>query len=204
MAEKADKAEKKKLTIDEILVLKTGVVRTIEIQVDGEVADQLERLRLIYNEALDLDHKSNKPDEAPKIKEQIEELIDQSKATLVEFRFQSIGREKYDNLVESCKPTADQKKQGMPYDPLRFAPALIASACIEPEMTLEQATEIFDSPKWNNAQVMRLFHAAQEANDETGDIPFSKIDTGRIGSSVSSLITRPNVESLIQSSPDGS
>lgn len=80
----------------------------------------------------------------------------------VSMTFRSIGRKAYDGLVSEHPPTDEQKDLDYTYNPETFSPALIAAACVEPRMTLEEATEIFDT--WNGPEVTELFFTAVEVN----------------------------------------
>jgi hypothetical protein len=54
------------------------------------------------------------------------------------------------------------KKQGYGYNPDKFGPAIVAATCIEPEMTVEDAKEIWKSDDWNRGERMQLLMAAIE------------------------------------------
>lgn len=74
-----------------------------------------------------------------------------------ELLFRSIGSSEYDKLVTKYPPTVKQKAEGLTYDIDRFAPALISRVCADPEMSEEEAGEIWHSGEWNRGEIMNLF-----------------------------------------------
>lgn len=179
-------------TIEEIKARKKAVTKQVAIQLDGEIADRISDLRKLHTAARDADRLSNEPDEAPKIQEQINTLVEESKDTEVVFTFKSVGRFRYDELVTAHQPTKEAKKEGAEFNADTFPPALVAESCVEPKMSLEDATEIFASPDWNGAELRRIFFGALEVNTETGDIPLSRGESDGSLSSLLSLITQQN------------
>lgn len=112
-----------------------------------------------------------------------EKLRDTSRKALeaetVVLRFRSIGRKRYDKLIHDHPATEEQHRehkeqygQRAPHNIDTFAPALIAASCIEPEMTIEQVTELFD--EWNPAEVMDLYTAALEVNTQRRVVDLGK------------------------------
>lgn len=188
------------LTMEEIMAKKKARTRTVRIQLDGEVSDRIKELQQALIVARQEDRKSNKPDEAPKVQEELEKVIAEGRSTEAVFTFRSIGRARFEKMLEDHKPTKQQKDQGNIYNPDTFAPALLSAASVEPEISLEQAQEMFDSEMWNSAELAKLFLAAQEANAEAPDIPLSASGTDSILDSISSLITRSNTGSRTRSS----
>ena len=187
----------KNRTIAEIRSAKKPVTKIVHIQLDGEVALRLTELSEELEEAKRYDVLSNAPDTAPSIQAQIDEVRDASKDTVASFTFRSIGRYRYDELVGLPKhqPTKDQKqKDGLSFNPDTFPPALVAESCVEPEMSLEDAQEIFSDPDWNGAELQRLFFGALEVNNETGDIPFSKSGSDQTLISALNSIMQSNTE----------
>lgn len=166
----------KKRTIAQIRAEKKPVTKKVSIQLDGQVAAQLNELRDELEEAKRRDVMSNKPDTAPKVQRRLDEAMEASKETLETFEFQSIGRFEYDKLVSkpTNRPSKEQKKEGMDFNPDTFPPELVSASCIDPEIPLEDAQAIFSDPDWNAAELQRLFFCALEVNNETGDVPLSK------------------------------
>lgn len=91
----------------------------------------------------------------------------------VTLKYQSIGARDYDKLVAKHPPKNEQRAEGSSFNIDTFAPALIASCCIEPEMSREDAQAIWDSEDWSRGDLMVLFRNAIELNNRGIDIPFS-------------------------------
>ena len=192
----------KALTMAKIMKKKRGVTKEVVIQLDGELATKIDRQKTLVSHAQDYDRRHNVPDTAPGLVEELEQMIEDSMDTEVTFIFKSMGRVAYDELVSDPAYQADdeQKKEGAQFDPDTFPAALVAGSCLDPEITLEEAEEIFSDPNWNGAELQRLFFGALEVNTETGDIPLSKGATGATANSLLSLITQQNEESPTPSS----
>lgn len=185
----------KKQTIADIKSRKKAVTKQVVIQLDGEMADRIAELRKAHSAARDADRMSNQPDTAPAIQKQIDELVEESRNTEVTFTFKSIGRFRYDELVDEHPPTKEAKKEGAEFNADTFPPALVAESCVDPEMTNEDAVDIFASPDWNGAELRRLFFGALEVNTETGDIPLSRSGSDATLSSLLNLVSQQNTAS---------
>lgn len=96
--------------------------------------------------------------------------------TVIEYvwTMRAIGSKAYDVLVGMYPPTAEQKKEGITYDPEAFGPALIAACSIEPRLTPNEAKELWESDEWSRGEVMALFAAAVEVNSKGLDVPFTE------------------------------
>jgi hypothetical protein len=194
--EKVAQAKKaKKQTIAQIKKKKKAVTKTVAIQVDGEIANQIAALRSLHSAARDADRHSNTPETAPKIQKQIDNLVEESQDTLVVFTFKSVGRLNYDELVAQHPPTTEAKKEGADFNADTFPPALISAACTDPEIPIEDAIEMFDDPDWNNAELRALFFGALEVNTETGEIPLSRSGSDGSLSSLLNSLTQSNMGS---------
>lgn len=94
----------------------------------------------------------------------------------VEVLFRAIGSHAYDELVAKYPPNKKQKDQGLTYDMDKFGPALIAACAVEPEMSEEDAKEIWESDAWNRGELMTLFMGAVQVCTQGLDIPFTGLD----------------------------
>jgi hypothetical protein len=92
----------------------------------------------------------------------------------VTLKYQAIGMRAYDKLVAKHPPKPEQRAEGASFDMDTFAPALIAACSVEPEMSISEAKEIWDSEDWSRGDVMVLFRNAVELNNRGLDIPFSE------------------------------
>lgn len=98
-----------------------------------------------------------------------EEYDKQKAKVTVWMTFRSIGRRAYDELVDEHPPSkkqieeAKEQNQEKPaFNIETFAPALIAASCIEPQMSEDEARELFD--EWGAAEIAEPWLAALEVN----------------------------------------
>jgi hypothetical protein len=94
----------------------------------------------------------------------------------VTLKYQAIGMRAYDKLVAKHPPKPDQRAEGSSFDMDTFAPALISACSVDPEITQEEAKEIWNSDDWSRGDVMVLFRNAVELNNRGLDIPFNVSD----------------------------
>lgn len=92
---------------------------------------------------------------------------------VVEVVMRSIGRGQWEKLREAHPPTDEQQKAAkeaagedavLEFNPETFPMAAIAAACSQPTLTVEQATEIWNSEDWNEEECARLLQMAIQAN----------------------------------------
>lgn len=98
---------------------------------------------------------------------------DDGEQTEVTLTYKAIGAIAYDKLVAKHPPKAEQRVEGATFNVDSFAPALIAACSVSPEISLEDAKEIWESPDWSRGDLMVLFRNAVELNNRGIDIPFS-------------------------------
>ncbi len=89
-------------------------------------------------------------------------------------KFQSIGAVAYDKLVSKHPPKAEQRMEGASFNMETFAPALISACSVEPDISPEDALEIWQSDDWSRGDLMVLFSNAVELNNRGIDIPFNE------------------------------
>ena len=176
MSEKSEKPEKsKRLTYEDLKKRKKPTVKKVKISFDSQIADEFNSLRVAVEEARD-DVKQFPRDKESRTKlvnleEAFSEIELKAEESTVEFVFRSIGRAKFDEVMESCPPTDEQSKdaklkgEDAPiWNGETFPPALVAAAIVDPELTEEQVFEIWEGEDWNHAEVLSLFMAALEVN----------------------------------------
>lgn len=86
----------------------------------------------------------------------------------------AIGSRAYDDMLSAHPPTREQRKDGGTYNIDTFAPQLLSECLVSPELTLEQATELWGSPEWSRGELLDLFFAAVEVNNKGLDVPFNE------------------------------
>jgi hypothetical protein len=125
---------------------------------------------------------SNDEDRMAKAKEGLEKARQLVMDNGVEVVMRSCGRGVWEDLKEKHPPLPEQiaevKKQNpeavLDYNWKTFPVPAIAASIVQPEMTLEQVQEIWDSEEWNEAECARLLQMALQANTrhQTADLGF--------------------------------
>lgn len=177
----------------------------VEILLDPELTRSLEELERRKDKAERDDKKFNRTPQAPKLQKEINEILAQIDDSKAEFVFRDPGRKRFEALVDACPASeadkAEAKKNNQPipgWDPETFVPGVLALASYEPELSLEDAQEIYD--EWGRGDVEALFNAALQACLEQASIPFTKRDTDAILASVRNSIIAQTEESPIPGS----
>jgi hypothetical protein len=88
----------------------------------------------------------------------------------------AIGSKAYDDLIANHPPTNEQKREGQSYNAESFAPALIAACSVTPELTEDQANQIWTSNEWSRGELTQLFLGCVEVNSKGLDVPFIDAD----------------------------
>jgi len=92
----------------------------------------------------------------------------------VTLKFQALGARAYDKLVSKHPPKPEQRAEGASFNMDTFAPALISACSVDPEISLDDANELWTSEDWSRGDLMVLFRNAVELNNRGIDIPFSE------------------------------
>lgn len=87
--------------------------------------------------------------------------------------YKAIGAMEYDKLVGKYPPTTEQRADGQTFNINDFAPALISAVCQDPELSFDDAKEIWDSPDWSRGEVVTLWRRALDLCNRGFDIPFT-------------------------------
>ncbi len=110
----------------------------------------------------------------------LEEVTGRIRETGMKFTFRSISRKKLDAILEEHQPSkrqkaeAEEKGEDLNFDPETFPPALIAATCVDPELTIEEAEEIWESEDWTQGELLSLLGGAMAANQRGGAISLKK------------------------------
>jgi hypothetical protein len=86
--------------------------------------------------------------------------------------FKALGAKEWEDLISKHPPTLDQKADGEPFNTDTFAPALLAQVCVDPAMSLDEWTEIWESPEWNRGEVAMFYGEAVSLCTLGFDVPF--------------------------------
>lgn len=75
----------------------------------------------------------------------------------VKLTFQAISSKRLDKLQEKYPPTSEQAANGASFNRFTFPPALISACAVEPEISLDDANEIWNSDEWSTGELNTLF-----------------------------------------------
>jgi hypothetical protein len=185
-------AAKTVLSYKELKKRKKPMIRRVPIALDGEKADEFNEKVAALSDAEDRLKQSPRErellSEVATLRNEVSDLRDEMGDLVVEFVFRSVGRRKYEDLVDSCPPSkkqlAEAQKDGTDapgWNQESFPPTLIAAALVEPELSEEEVFEIWESDDWNQAELVTLFMAAMAVNAERKVVDLGK-ESGLIDS----------------------
>ena len=91
-------------------------------------------------------------------------------------KYRALSSKEYDKLLEKHPPSTREKAKGATYTVDTFAPALISAVSAEPQLTVEQATELYNSDEWSGGEISTLFVNALRICNAGLDVPFNGRD----------------------------
>lgn len=150
-------------TRDHLTSLKKPITKWVDILLDSDALDAFNKAQERLGEAT----AENRAVRESELEEAREALLDAT----VSMKFQSMGRKKYEALMNEHPPTEEQNKMALEqtqseaaYNIDTFPPALIKASCVVPELTEEDVQSIYD--EWNTSEIMELFFTALEVNTQ--------------------------------------
>jgi hypothetical protein len=179
--------------IGEILSNIRPVERTVNIVLDGKVGAELDDARRVWVEARERDRRNSVlgGGEAPPLAQRVLDLEAEADASTVTFRIRAVSAMAWRRLIEAHPPiTPAEREEGWNWHAETFAPAVIAASCIDPAMSVEQATELGD--RLSDGQFSKLFALVLTVNSGDDLIPKSGIGTDETPSTESSSTTAPD------------
>lgn len=130
-------------TIDDLLAECTAretsvrvLLRQDMVQQHAVLVAELERLAVLDGESGSLELLS------PAAAAAVVAFEAEMDAALREFRFRSIGRRAWRDLLAQHPPSKEDRLDRLDYNPLTFPVAAVAASCVSPRMSLEQATKL--------------------------------------------------------------
>lgn len=173
-----------KLTYADIKKKKKPLFQRVPIALDGDKADEFNAARARVDELeAQLAELNDKATRSALVdaKNKLEELRSEMEDNVVVFVFRAIGRPAFEDLTAEHPPTKKQKdeaeKKGAEepaWNSETFPPALVAAALVEPKLTEEEVLEIWNSDNWNDAELMALFLAAFNVNQNRKVVDLGK------------------------------
>lgn len=91
----------------------------------------------------------------------------------IEFKFQAISAREMDALRAKFPPTKAQEKDGFGVNFEKFNPALVAATLIEPELTLDEITDLYADDNWSAGELAELHNTASAVCFEGASVPSS-------------------------------
>lgn len=142
--------------------------RSVTLCLAGDEAAEVERLERQLAELSDTwaPESLGAKNPAETLARKIKAVRERMRKSETEFRFRALGEKIWSDLL-----AAHPGGKGQSFDPDTFPKALISAAAIEPAMTPDQVTELFEV--LNQGQRDELWQAAFEVNTEATSIPFS-------------------------------
>lgn len=167
----ANEKKRRPATFDH-LKAKKPVEDLVEILLDDEPTKAVTDAREALLEAEGNLHDKAGDSKLKKARDEAKKVLDAAMADqdgeIVTIKFRSCGRKRYEQILDENPPTDEEqrkaKEQGgeAAWNNETFPVALIAASAIEPELSVEQVSELFD--EWNNAEAQMLFLAAFRVN----------------------------------------
>lgn len=181
------------MTYDRLKSGKKLPTRKVIVPLDDEVAAEwqeaegrlsLVKMRLEMGIEND-DLKKTLVEEAAEAQAKVDEIKGSMEENVAVFVLRGLGRKKFDKLQNTPEylPTDEQiriaKERNGPnatldWNPDTFPPVLLAKSLIEPELTEEQALELWNSDEWTQAELLNLLQNALELNTQIRNINWGK------------------------------
>lgn len=141
---------------------------TVRVCLAGDVAAEVERLEAQLS-ALSEWSPDSIADRNPglEIAEKITAAREQMRESEVEFTFRALGAQAWSDLVAMHPGKTDEAA----WDDETLPPALVAASCVDPVMTGEDLSQLFEG--LNMGQRQQLIEAAWQVNGEATSVPFS-------------------------------
>ena len=159
--------EIREATIDELLTQKEPEIAVAYFISNAKLAQQWSEAKA----AVDDVRFSNDTKAIRAAKALVDELRPKVKEATRAVKFESLGRYEYEKLVEDNGPTDEQRKKARSrganeptWDLDKFPPLIISKCAIGPRMTLDQATEIWNSKNYNQGELKMLLTTALGSN----------------------------------------
>lgn len=114
-------------------------VATARILLRQDMLARHAELDAALNKAIEDDGRHNRTPESPRLRDEIEALEAEIEAAKVEFRFRSIGKRAWADLLAAHPPTKPQRTADprIDHNPQTFPVAAIAASCVDPVMTVD-------------------------------------------------------------------
>jgi hypothetical protein len=156
-------------SIQDILQQAKPRERTVQVCIRGDLASEVERLTDELSKVSQDWQPESIADEHPgrRLAVELQKARAEARAAEQPFVLRYIGDRAYHDLLAAHPSDNDNEL----FDDHTFPKALIAASCVDPQMTPEQADELFEVI--NQGEQKKLFDAAWEVHNGVGASPFS-------------------------------
>lgn len=93
-----------------------------------------------------------------------------------DWQLQAISGNRLDALQNRFPPTKEQRSRGMSFNAEKFGPALLAECSVVPELSLEDAKEIWASDEWTTGELNTLFNSCIDLCMGSLEVPTTATD----------------------------
>lgn len=143
--------------------------RTVKVCVRGDLAGRVESLTEEISRVSEDWEPTDLTDEHPgrALSVELKQVREEAREAEEPFTFRYIGDRAYSDLMAAHPADNDNEA----FNSETFPRALVAASCVEPAMTEDDVTELFEVI--NEGEIKKLFDAAWEVHNAADVIPFS-------------------------------
>lgn len=171
------------MTMDEILGAKKATTEPLPICLNSALTNKVDELEKEVREAMVQARLRPEDGEAAEafeaLQAELEEAKEAKRQQTALFVFRALGRKELEDLERAHKVTKEQVSayrdecrtmQVPPNNPPNynydtFPPALIAASAVKPEISLDQAIEMWNSPEFSKGELGAIFQHAWSVNN---------------------------------------
>lgn len=132
-------------TFEELKAQFTERTTVAEVLLDQQHFERHAELDRELAKALQEDEQYNRDPLAPDIRRRLEELEAEAEANVARFVFRGIGNGAWIKLQVRYPPSKQDRAAGFEFDPAGFCAAAVAASCVDPELSVADATWLFEN-----------------------------------------------------------
>lgn len=173
------------MTYDHLRSRKKPSFKTVRLPLDSEIADAYEDAKSDVDRLkIRFDYKPDDRNVQAEYNAAVDKM-EQAKALVLEnsvvFKFRSIGRKRFDDLIGEHPPTDTQIKKAkdngsgdINWNSDTFPVALISACLVEPKLEEHEVKDMWDSEDWAGSELLLLFYGALDVNSNRRAIELGK------------------------------
>lgn len=162
--------------LQRLLERKTPITTSTELVIDAaaveaanEARERADRLHIRASRRPNDEALTAEADEAEALAQELADTV-QADGSIQRFRFQALGGRSWDALVKAHPVPAEHKKLQVSWNPETFPSACVAACIVDPPLSAEDVEAMWQSDRFSNPQLARLFGTALEANTTLPDL----------------------------------